>query len=91
MTPCSASHHKNDVWGFYFKTPFILHMTVIENLVFAMPPDIKGRKRRLEKACIALSDIGLEGLEARDPETLSGGQKARIALAQVLTPCVAFR
>jgi putative thiamine transport system ATP-binding protein len=31
-----------------------------------------------------LADVGLEGFYDRDPDTLSGGQKARVALARVL-------
>lgn len=71
--------------GFLFQDPLLFpHMTVLENLVFALPPDIKGKTNRMQKACMALEDIGLENLENRDPETLSGGQKARVALARVL-------
>ncbi|MGE0348051.1 ATP-binding cassette domain-containing protein [Hydrogenophaga sp.] len=58
------------------------HMTVAENLLFAVPA---GPKRdRLDAVERALSEAGLAGFGARDPATLSGGQRARIALMRAL-------
>ncbi|SBS27223.1 Fe(3+) ions import ATP-binding protein FbpC 2 [Marinomonas aquimarina] len=59
------------------------HMTVAENLLFAMP---KGgsNQQRYHTAQQHLQDIGLQGLEARLPEQLSGGQQARLALMRTL-------
>jgi len=59
------------------------HLTVGENLAFGLPPAIAGaeRRRRVEAA---LADAELDGLENRDPATLSGGQKARAALMRTL-------
>lgn len=71
--------------GLLFQDPLLFpHMTVLENLVFALPASVKGKANRMKTACMALEDIGLENLDDRDPETLSGGQKARVALARVL-------
>ena len=71
--------------GILFQDPLLFpHMTVAGNLVFAIPPSVKGRAARGELAERALEDIGLGGLGDRDPDTLSGGQKARVALARVL-------
>ena len=71
--------------GILFQDPLLFpHMTVAGNLVFAIPPSVKGRAARGEFAERALEDIGLGGLGDRDPDTLSGGQKARVALARVL-------
>lgn len=50
---------------------------VMENL--GLPRD-----RMLENAAYWMREMGLEGLEDRDPATLSGGQKQRLALASVL-------
>jgi putative thiamine transport system ATP-binding protein len=59
-------------------------MTVSGNLVFAIPPEIKGRAARSKLAEEALAGVDLAGFGERDPDTLSGGQKARVALARVL-------
>lgn len=59
------------------------HMTVAENLAFALPGDIKGIARK-QRVAAALTEAGLAGFENRDPMTLSGGQRARIALLRVL-------
>jgi putative thiamine transport system ATP-binding protein len=61
------------------------HMSVYQNLAFAIPQSQAASKTaRLEMVKDALASAGLEGLENRDPETLSGGQKSRIALLRVL-------
>lgn len=60
------------------------HMSVARNLMFAIPADVRGRTERREIAEKALEGVDLAQLGDRDPATLSGGQKARIALARVL-------
>ena len=60
------------------------HMSVAANVAFALPANIKGRAARLERAEAALQDVDLGGYGDRDPATLSGGQKARVALARTL-------
>ncbi len=71
--------------GILFQDPLLFpHMSVGGNLAFAVPPDVRGRTARRKLAEAALEDVGLAGLGGRDPDTLSGGQKARVALARVL-------
>ena len=71
--------------GILFQDPLLFpHMTVAGNLVFAIPASVRGRAARGELAERALEDIGLGRMGDRDPDTLSGGQKARVALARVL-------
>ncbi len=60
------------------------HMTVAGNVAFALPAGVKGGAERQRQACEALEEGDLAGLGDRDPDTLSGGQKARVALARVL-------
>ncbi|MGB8817689.1 MAG: ATP-binding cassette domain-containing protein [Rhizobiaceae bacterium] len=71
--------------GILFQDPLLFpHMTVGGNLTFALSPDYKGRAARRERCEAALRNIGLEGYFDRDPQSLSGGEKARVALARVL-------
>ena len=58
------------------------HMTVAENLLFAVPPG--QRAQRLAQVQQALDEAGLSGYGERDPATLSGGQRARVALMRAL-------
>jgi putative thiamine transport system ATP-binding protein len=58
------------------------HLSVIENLLFAVPPGpTEERKNQAEQA---LAEAGLAGYGERDPATLSGGQRARVALMRAL-------
>ncbi len=57
------------------------HMSVGQNLAFGLRPGTGDRRARIEAA---LDEIGLAGFATRDPATLSGGQKARVALMRVL-------
>lgn len=71
--------------GILFQDPLLFpHMSVGANLVFAIPAATKGRSARLAVAQAALDGVGLHGMAGRDPATLSGGQKARAALARAL-------
>lgn len=77
--------------GLLFQDPLLFpHMSVGGNLVFAVPQPVSGRAARREHAEMALCDVGLDGFFDRDPDTLSGGQKARVALARVLVSEPAF-
>jgi putative thiamine transport system ATP-binding protein len=51
------------------------HMSVGENLGFALPPTILRRDRRA-RIVAALEQVELAGFMDRDPATLSGGQRA---------------
>ncbi|HEX2580861.1 MAG TPA: ATP-binding cassette domain-containing protein [Dongiaceae bacterium] len=59
------------------------HMTVRENLGFALPRTYRGRARQL-RIDDALDKAGLGDLGGRFPHQLSGGQRARAALLRVL-------
>jgi putative thiamine transport system ATP-binding protein len=60
------------------------HMTVAENLAFGLPPGSGGRRARRAKIEAALAEADLVGFGDRDPATLSGGQRARVALLRTL-------
>jgi putative thiamine transport system ATP-binding protein len=60
------------------------HLSVAENLAFGLPATLRGRAQRREVVERALADADLAGLGGRDPATLSGGQRARVALMRTL-------
>lgn len=60
------------------------HLSVGDNLAFGLSPRIKGRAARREAVARALDQAGLSGMAARDPASLSGGQRARAALMRTL-------
>ena len=60
------------------------HLSVGDNLLFGLHPDVRGRAARRAAVATALEEIELPGLAARDPATLSGGQRARVALMRAL-------
>lgn len=71
--------------GILFQDPLLFpHLSVGDNIVFAIPQPVKGPKMRRQIAERALEQVGLAGFFDRDPETLSGGQKARVALQRTL-------
>ena len=58
------------------------HMSVGENLAFGLPPGDRATRRRAVED--ALARVELAGFADRDPLTLSGGERARVALMRVL-------
>ncbi|EGT4255525.1 ATP-binding cassette domain-containing protein [Citrobacter amalonaticus] len=59
------------------------HFTVGQNLLLALPASQKGTARQ-DAVSHALERAGMAGLSSRDPATLSGGQRARVALLRAL-------
>jgi putative thiamine transport system ATP-binding protein len=58
------------------------HLSVGENLLFGLPRGPKAE--RWDAVERALADAGLAGLAERPPHSLSGGQRARVALMRAL-------
>ena len=71
--------------GLIFQDPLLFpHMTVGENLAFGLPASINNQVKRKAAVRKALQEADLEGFADRDPSSLSGGQKARVALMRAL-------
>jgi putative thiamine transport system ATP-binding protein len=74
--------------GLLFQDPLLFaHMTVAENLLFAVPSGPRAQRQAAVQQ--ALQDADLADYGERDPATLSGGQRARVALMRALLaqPC----
>lgn len=68
--------------GLLFQDPLLFpHLSVAGNLRFGLPRATPAKAERIEAA---LAQIGLAGFGRRDPATLSGGQKSRVALMRLL-------
>ena len=83
-----AAAHQRRV-GILFQDDLLFpHLSVGANLAFGLQPggSAAERKAKVEEA---LDEVGLSGFAIRDPATLSGGQKARVALMRMLLsePC----
>jgi putative thiamine transport system ATP-binding protein len=60
------------------------HLSVGGNLAFGLSPEIRGRAARAARVEEALVEAELAGFADRDPASLSGGQRARVALMRTL-------
>lgn len=60
------------------------HLSVGDNLAFGLARRVQGRRARRAAVKQALEQAGLPGSQDRDPATLSGGQRARVALMRTL-------
>jgi len=76
-----ASHLRHI--GLLYQDPLLFpHLSVEGNIAFAMPKGDK--KERRQTITEALKQVGLDGMGQRSPNSLSGGQQARVALLRVL-------
>jgi len=70
--------------GILFQNDLLFpHLSVGENLAFGLPRNLSRDERRA-RIDDALADADMEKFAERDPATLSGGQRARIALLRTL-------
>ncbi|HJV16499.1 MAG TPA: ABC transporter ATP-binding protein [Bacillales bacterium] len=71
--------------GMVFQEPRLFpHLTVLENIAFALRVKGVPRKERTEQASQFLKIMQLDGLEDRYPHQISGGQQQRVSLGRTL-------
>ncbi len=60
------------------------HLSAWQNIALGLDPDLRLTPAQNKTIARALTRVGLSDLQARKPAELSGGQRARVALARVL-------
>lgn len=60
------------------------HLSAWQNIALGLNPDLRLTPAQKETIARALTRVGLSDLQARKPAELSGGQRARVALARAL-------
>ncbi len=77
--------YRNHSIGFVFQSyNLIPHQTIIKNVELALTIGGVSKEERRERALKALEKVGLQGLEKKKPNQLSGGQMQRVAIARAL-------
>lgn len=71
--------------GFVFQSGALFnHLNVVDNVAYGLITKGLKKKEARQKASDYLSNFDLIGFEKRMPQTLSGGEKQRVALARTL-------
>ena len=77
--------NRNHRIGFIFQSyNLIPHQNILSNVELALTISGLPKKERQERAKKALDRVGLEGLNSKMPNQLSGGQCQRVAIARAL-------
>ncbi len=85
LADAEISRLRNRKIGFVFQFYHLLpEFTAVENIMFPLLIQGKGKKQAHETALSFLRDVGLEDKAPMRPSQLSGGEQQRIALARAL-------
>ena len=77
--------YRNHSVGFVFQTyNLIAHQNILKNVELALTISGVSREERKQRAYQVLKIVGLEGMEKKKPNQLSGGQCQRVAIARAL-------
>ncbi|KAA0926878.1 ATP-binding cassette domain-containing protein [Psychrobacter sp. ANT_H56B] len=74
--------HLRHIGVLYQDALLFSHLSVAGNIAFSMPKGNK--KQRFEQIADTLEQVGLADMANRHPDSLSGGQQARVALLRTL-------
>ena len=77
--------YRNHSIGFVFQTyNLITHQNILKNVELALTISGVSKAERRQRAYDVLKVVGLEGMEKKRPNQLSGGQCQRVAIARAL-------
>ena len=77
--------YRNHSIGFIFQSyNLISHQSILSNVELALTISGISKEERKQRAIEALKTVGLEGMEKKKPNQLSGGQMQRVAIARAL-------
>lgn len=77
--------YRNHSIGFIFQTYNLIgHQSILKNVELALTISGVSKEERKNRAMEALKKVGLEGMEKKKPNQLSGGQCQRVAIARAL-------
>lgn len=77
-----AELRRNHVGVVFQRFNLVPMLSVAENIT--LPLELDGKRPEREVVETALAEVGLEGMGARFPEEISGGQAQRVAIARAL-------
>ena len=77
--------YRNHSIGFIFQSYNLIgHQSILKNVELALTISGIDKEERKQRAMNALKIVGLEGMEKKKPNQLSGGQMQRVAIARAL-------
>ena len=77
--------YRNHSVGFVFQSYNLIgHQSILRNVELALTISGVDKEERRARAANALKIVGLEGMEKKKPNQLSGGQMQRVAIARAL-------
>ena len=77
--------YRNHSIGFVFQSYNLIgHQSILKNVELALTISGIKKEERKQRAMDALKIVGLEGMEKKKPNQLSGGQMQRVAIARAL-------
>ena len=78
-------NYRNKRIGFVFQSyNLIPQLSILENVAMSLTLNGVSRKEKIERAKVALTKVGLDGMFNKKPNQLSGGQMQRVAIARAI-------
>ena len=85
LTTDGLADFRREYLGFVFQSFHLVnYLTAVENVMLSVAVSSMPKKEKRERAMAALKSVGLEEKATSLPETLSGGQQERVAIARAI-------